>query len=450
MNALGPLDAVITGYAYENATLALGVLEGGAKPGSWISTEMLCTLDNFIKVVLFSDRIYIYPLHTEISKKPDGPNESLISVNVTDYPVFGASAPAKSVFEQQEIFHLVPLDESTETPEQEYRRTEGNLKTVKVDKDVWCILSATWPENSLRMWQEMLVYDLVFMDTAIHKCGLDHFKPVFPGEHIYLGLREDLNRSQTIADLAVCRLRALVRQKLSQLNDEQVPLGAVPLPVLPPLFVSRLLTECTNRTEIAATLFRIRKSGPFRRFRKCIGECHKMLQSEDAAQRTRASEVIKLLNQFDFQDKTNTAKLVKHGFNVAKAIAAGLTGGIIEPVQEIFELSSILFKSLSTHALLALNEFSGTKADPVRLDAYFKKNFGDQFDLTERHSVSTLLLLPENARDWQKENVSFEAAPGRLDATGSPLSRPYQAETRTPILSFNQMLESTLKATRHE
>ncbi len=57
MSALDLLNAVIKGYAYENATVALGVLEGGLKPGSWISTEMLCTLDNFLKVTFFSEQI---------------------------------------------------------------------------------------------------------------------------------------------------------------------------------------------------------------------------------------------------------------------------------------------------------------------------------------------------------------------------------------------------------
>ena len=49
MSSFKSLDAVITGYAYENATTALGVLEEGTKTKKWISTEMLCTLDNFIK-----------------------------------------------------------------------------------------------------------------------------------------------------------------------------------------------------------------------------------------------------------------------------------------------------------------------------------------------------------------------------------------------------------------
>ena len=59
MSEFQSLDAVVTGCAYDYATTALGILErGNAKTGA-ISGEMLCTLDNFIKTVLFNDRVFV-------------------------------------------------------------------------------------------------------------------------------------------------------------------------------------------------------------------------------------------------------------------------------------------------------------------------------------------------------------------------------------------------------
>lgn len=53
------LDAVITGNAYEEATTAIGVLEAGSEGNGRISSEMLCTLDNFVQAVLFHERIFL-------------------------------------------------------------------------------------------------------------------------------------------------------------------------------------------------------------------------------------------------------------------------------------------------------------------------------------------------------------------------------------------------------
>ena len=54
-----PLDAVISGTAFEDATTAIGVLEKGSEGTGKISLEMLCTLDNFIQTVLFNEHIYL-------------------------------------------------------------------------------------------------------------------------------------------------------------------------------------------------------------------------------------------------------------------------------------------------------------------------------------------------------------------------------------------------------
>jgi hypothetical protein len=449
MNPSEPLDAVITGYAYENVTFALGVLEAGPQAKGWVSTEMLCTLDNFIKTVLFSDRIFIYPLHVELSEVPDNDGSSHLDAKFEMNPAFGASAQTKSLFDKEGIFHLLPKFGPDDTTVKSVQRTETLLKNVKVMEHPFCCLKCSWPGESLVFFQEMLVYDIVFLEALIHQCGLDHFKPVFPGEHLYLGLRADTNQSQTIADLAVRRLRTLVRKKLSELNEQQVPLGAMPLPVLPPLFVSRLLSECSDRTQLTATMFQMRKSTAFTRFRECITKCHKMLESDDAADRIKASEVIKMFDEFDFQAKTGPEQWFKNGFKAIKAILSASHGNVTEPVEEIFELSTILFRSLSKHPLLALEEFGTTKASQKKLNAYLQTNFGDQFNLMDLNSVATMLWLPETAKQWSEEKVSFEALPERCDSSAPINGRPclFQTKTAGSGPSFDKILQELLKNT---
>jgi hypothetical protein len=431
MNTLKALDSVITAYAYENATTALGVLEGRGPAGSKISTEMLCTLDNFIKVVLFSDNVYIHPSHAEIEITRVSPVMAAVSTIVSDYPSFGAGEEARLEFDGSGIFHLLPLREFGERVKDQFRRTVVFLNTIKPESDVWCVLNATWPNNIQVIWQEMLVSDLLFIDEAISCCGLQHFKPVFPGEHLYLGLRNVDAPYQMIGDIAMRRLRDQICTRLRQLNEQQTILGASPLPVLPPIFVSRLVAACGDRRNLSSTLFKLRMSDPFRRFRDCIRDCHKMLESEDVNKRSKVGEVIKMLNHFEFPNHSGAEAWVKHGFKAVKAIAAGLRGSILGPLQEIFELSTLLFKVLSESALSALNEFNVTKkADPIRIDAYLRRNFGDCFDLSERHFVATLLSLPETAKDWQVQGVSFAAGPGRLNTGDPPLGRAYRQLTQ--------------------
>jgi hypothetical protein len=424
MNLFGPLDSAITGYAYENATTALGVLEADGKNKGWISTEMLCTLDNFIKVVLFSERILIHEAHTELKQFPDR-----IATKVSKGPFFGASAKTKASFDAEGIFHPLPVVGAGDTPDKTLERAEGTLKTVKADANALCTLQATWPDESLVFWQEMHFNDVAFIEAIIHQCGAGRFKPVFPGEHLYLGLRGQANFSQSIADLAARRLRGVVRGKLNSLNQRHEPLGALPLPELPPLFLLRLLYDSSNNTQLTKTLFNLRRSAPFSRFRQCVAECHKMLESHDIAAHEKAEKVISLFREFNFQPKQGVGKWLKHLFKVIKATVSASTGDIKEPAEEIFELSTMLFKLIGRHPLLALEEFGEKKTDPKKLDAYLQEKFGDKFNLSEMHTVAMLLAFPETASDWSTDKVKFEALPSRADSSAPVNARPMQFRT---------------------
>src|ERR1017187_10068479 len=56
---LTPLDALVSGTAFEEATTAIGVPEGGQGGPGRISAEMVSTLDNFIQALLFNERVFI-------------------------------------------------------------------------------------------------------------------------------------------------------------------------------------------------------------------------------------------------------------------------------------------------------------------------------------------------------------------------------------------------------
>jgi hypothetical protein len=109
--------------------MALGVLEADGKSG-WVSTEMMCTLDNFVKVALFSDRIFVHEAHTELKAKPQG-----VEARVTQGPIFGASAKSKALFDAEGIFHVLPLVGTDDSPDKTLERAEATLKTVKADAD---------------------------------------------------------------------------------------------------------------------------------------------------------------------------------------------------------------------------------------------------------------------------------------------------------------------------
>jgi hypothetical protein len=425
MESFGPLDSVITGYAYENATTALGVLEANRKDKGWISTEMLCTLDNFIRVVLFSDRIFVHEAHTELKMLADR-----LHVTVSKGPFFGASAKTKSRFDAEGIFHSLPLVGADDTPDKTLARAERTLKAVKADTHALCTLQASWPDESLVVWQEMHFNDIAFIEAIINQCGLGRFKAVFPGEHLYLGLRGGANFSQSIADLAARRLRAVVRGKLKTLNEKHEALGALPLPELPPLFLLRLLRDSPDSSQLTDTLFSVRLSAPFLKFRQCVAQCHKMLESNDVAAHEKAEKVIGLFRNFTFEPEEGVGKLLKHMFKVGKAAVSASAGDIKEPAEEIFELSTMLFKLIGRHPLLALEEFGAKKADPKKLDAYLQQKFGDKFNLGEMHSVATFLAFPETAPDWSAEQIKFDVLPSRADSSAPINARAVQFQTR--------------------
>src|SRR5580700_9750333 len=267
------LDAYISGYAYENATIALGVLEEGSQTKRWVSAEMFCTLDNFIKVVLFSDRIFVYA----VADEKDGqvvPRDA----------IFGASLVAKRFFEQEGIFHS--LREIHADGDTVYRRVDAALAPFNPQTLPWFVINCHYSEQPLlTIHQEMVGMDAYLLEYLIGHASVQRFKPIFPGEHLYLGLRrtrcEAQGPTRTVADLAGRRVRDLIRARIGIVNKSLALMGHPPMPTTTPVFVSSLLQECAQGSDLVPTLLEIRRSPAMRRFRQWAARCEELAASED-------------------------------------------------------------------------------------------------------------------------------------------------------------------------
>jgi hypothetical protein len=171
-----------------------------------------------------------------------------------------------------------------------------------------------------------------------------------------------------------------------------------------------------------------------------------MLESNDAAAHEKAEKVIVLLRDFKFQPAASADSWLKPTLKTLKAAFAASRGNIMEPAEEIFELSTLLFKLIGRDPLLALEEFNEKKADPKKLDAYFERKFGDKFNLSEMHTIAMLLSLPETASDWATEKVTFEALASRYDSAEPINSRPFWC--RTSGRSFTEGIMRTFDEQR--
>jgi len=407
MEEIKPITAVMTGYAYEQATASLGVLEQGKNTDKWISAEMLCTLDNFVRTVLFSERIYLTPSMSLDGERP-----------VFHFAEFLGTQRAKKAFEAANCFENAPEFHGDTNA---VRKTIADVLQQPEDANTpWITIECSY-EPTPRIRQELVIYDPHFIEYAISQFGLQHFKAVFPGEHLYLGLRQSRGikagiHTHTVAEVACRRIRTLVREKMEALN-EAVPLGAPPIPVLPPIFVSRLLYECRDGANVSETLFEVRKSPAMTRFREWMGKCTAQIISDDVALRTKASQAIKKLQNLSVGD-ISVLEFTKGVLKIAKASASFDVLGIIE------EVLSPVASYIGGFPLAGLTDLGQKKGDVKALSNFLDTHFGDRFSPSERDYISALLKLPDNIHDWNSEKATFRVTPTRIDATAPMLSRP--------------------------
>ncbi|MFH1991650.1 MAG: hypothetical protein ABIK98_04485 [Pseudomonadota bacterium] len=407
-DSLQALDAVISGYAYENATVAIGVLEEGQNTKRWVSTEMLCTLDNFIKTVLFNERIFL-----------TGCSDIKDNYFVPRDAEYMANEAGQRLFDEAKIFFPIKKIEGDSNAVEE--RVTQTLHPVNTQKYPLLVIQCEFPKKKLTIHQEMVYLDAYFIEYAIEQFGTERFKPVFPGEHLYLGLRRERvtisQATHTMADIPGRRLRAIVRERMKKLNVF-VTQGAPMLPELPPMFVSRILHDCTKGSDFVPTLLKVRNSPAMRSFRKWLVRCWDLSRETDMDKRQKAADAFEKLNQFSPEDDLSATEFGINLLKIAKDVATA------DPVGIVTEIASPIVKYLGGIPFSGLRQFGGKNADPERLKKFFKDNFGDQFNRNDMDFVSTLIKLPDNLTDWGNEEATFTAYGGRLDSGAPPLARP--------------------------
>jgi hypothetical protein len=413
---LGILDAVMTGCAFEAATSAISVLEAGSGGPGKISTELLCTLDNFIQVLLFNERVLLTGCaHTDGNRISAG------------RAVYRGGAEGQKLIEAAGIF--LPLQANFANVETLSNRIDTVLKPVENRKISWFVITCSYPEGKLTINQEMLGGDLYYIEDAIDQAGAEKFKPVFPGEHLYLGLRAHrlpLPRvTQTMSDQVGLRLRAAVREKMEKLNAF-VSQGAPLVPELPPLYVSRILRDCTCGNDFIPVLLQIRNSPAMRRFREWLAKCAEQARSAELEEREKAVAAWEKFTGFPLElavDRTAAGMSVLNAvIAVGKMDVMGVLAEVAGPIANFF-LSA---------PFLGLRQFSGNKVEPAKLDAFLTDSFGDTFTRTEMNMISYHLKLPSNLKDWAAETAELTAGVGRIYPDEGPLARSYSMNIRDP------------------
>ncbi len=425
------LDAVVTGCAFEEATSTIGVLEAGREGTRKMSTEMLCTLDNFIQVLLFNERV-----HLTGSARADGNRIFPGGVN------YGGGAEGRKLIDAAGIF--IPLPARFSDPEMLSSRIDAILKPVENRKTPWFVISCAYHGGTLTINQEMVGVDIYFIEDAIDQAGVERFKPVFPGEHLYLGLRghriSPPRIRQTMSDLVGLRLRHAVREKMEKLNVF-VPQGAPLVPELPPLYVSRILQDCTRGSDFVPVLLQIRNSPAMRHFRAWLGKCAEQVRSEDPAERSKAVTAWEKFTNFPLEPAVDRTAAGLSVLNVAIAV------GKLDVMGVLGEVASPIVSFFLSAPFVGLRQFSGNKVEPAKLDAFLTDSFGDRFNRTEMNMISNHLKLPANLKDWAAEAAELTAGAGRIYLEQSPLARSYSMTVRDPDVLSDVMADfNALKA----
>ncbi len=398
---------------------------------------MLATLDNFIKVVLFNERIFV-----------TGTAGFEANHFVPKHAECGASDAGRDLLDKAAIF--LPIPEAKGDSQAVEDRLSNILSPISLAQTPLFIIQCALPKQQHVIRHEMVYLDTYFIEYAIDQFGAERFKPVFPGEHLYLGLRSQRvsvpQATQTMADVAGRRVRAIIREKMDKLNAF-VSQGAPMLPTLPPMFVSRILHDSSNGSEFISVLLEIRNSPAMKRFRTWMIQCWELSHSTDLAQRTKAAEALQKLDTFSPDIGVSATQFGISLINVIKAVVT------YDPVGIIDEIASPLVKYLGGIPLSGLRQFGSNNSDPQKLGTFLQDNFGDQFNRNEMDFISTLLTLPDDLAQWRKEETEFTVEGGRLDWSAPPLARPSFVRTVSPAhvtnakKDFDELLKQAVPVT---
>jgi hypothetical protein len=231
--------------------------------------------------------------------------------------------------------------------------------------------------------------------------------------------------TQTMPDMVTTRLRSTIRDKMAKLNVF-VSQGAPLVPESPPIYVSRILRDCSTGADFIPTLLKIRNSPAMRHFRVWMAKCATQALSPDPAERMKAADAWEKFMEFPLDkavDKTEVGLSVLNvAIDVVKADVMGILGEVASPIVNYF--LSIPFAGI--------REFSGDKADSGKLETFLAKTFGDQFNRGEMNMISSFLDLPANMKDWQNFDAQLTVTPGRIYPQNDPLARSFTMTIRDP------------------
>jgi hypothetical protein len=267
----------------------------------------------------------------------------------------------------------------------------------------------------------MVCLDPYFIEHAIERYGAEKFKPVFPGEHLYLGLRREniafLNAACSMADIPCRLLRTAVGEGMEKLNEFVVP-GAPKLPALPPILVTRILDDCENGYDFIPTLLEIRDSPVMTSYRRWVVKCCGQACGRDTVELKKAEEACEKLNQLFPKDYLSSAEFGKSMLQSPNDIAMADSANVFK------EIVLPIVKYLGGIPFSGLRQLNKENVDPESFKKFFTDNFGDKYSRSEMDHIATLLKLPDNLADWGKEEATVIAYSGRLVSDGQTLTRP--------------------------
>jgi hypothetical protein len=403
-----PLDAVISGYAYELATTTIGVLGEGKSTKKWISTTMLCTLDNFVKAVLFNERIFLTGC-ADLAENHFVPREAKS----------GLSKNGRRLMDEADIFHPEPSSQlDSEAVEQRVRKA---LDPIDISTHPLFTVECGIPHRGLTIFQELVYLDVYFIEYAIERFGAEHFKAVFPGEQVYLGLRSKRlpipQASETMADIPGRRLRACIRSKMEEMNQFVVQ-GSRQLPVVLPIFVAGIMRQCQSGADFVPALLDARDSAAMRRLRRWMVRCSQLGSSSNLADREKAAAALTKLKAFDPNDDISRSEFLVSVLRIIKSVF------LIEPAEILLEVASPMVKLFLGAPFSALGTFGGRNIESSKFDAFLIRTFGDQFNRNEMDFISNLLRLPDTLAEWSVDSSELSVAGVRHDSSAPPLARP--------------------------
>ena len=423
MLQLSPLDAIINGYSFENALQTMSIFAEGKGTKDSITTAMFSTLDNFVKTVLFNERIYLTPTAGE-----DGnPSESFNA-----HPAVMAELKKR-----KDVISVLPTDalQGSETPS--HADTEIVMHAIENFQNMHFVLNCEFPDGGRKILQELLLNDLASMELAISLGELNHFKGIFPGENLYLGFRQSVlpnsHQAKMVADVAPRKIRSLVQLEIQKMNKTVMEYGGTPLPELPPLFVVRVLEECRNGSEFCQKLFEIRGNLAMTRFRTWASRVTEKVLSGDAPKMREGVAALKRLEDLNFESNANPIGLGKLAIKFISAFAKPEPSSIADLAEGVVEFVPDMVKFIRGTYFSELVKIGGQSDAGKKVESILKKILGDSFNPNDMQAVSILLSLPDNLKDWKESHAVFKAQGGRLYPDYPSLLRPCVFNSPNPV-----------------